>query len=752
MKQYKPSSSNNSSSLKSFRSKKGSALMTVLIVGMGLLLVVGITLRWGLTEKKLNTRHVLRQQAKNAAESMVEYGFAELIARFTEQTSFPLTELQSNPLTQPTTYTSFFSDSNISTDTADTYLQGGQIPPGEWKYIDPKDPANETDPLRGKRVFVREVVVYGKATAKSSGFGGDITSYTMQKLQVRDAPLLSHAIFYNMDLEMHSGSTMDISGPIHSNTDIWMECNQSGPLTLHEGVTAAGHIYHGYKQTNTVQKTGDLWIKDSGGTKRNMYDGGSRSSNSSWLDSRDPDWRAKASQRWDGAVQDSAHQVPTLNPLGISDYVPDDPTTSANERENHAYSIIEPVLSTSHPDYKGSDNRSQKFAYKAGLLLKVTEATSGSRFEVTGYTYERTNPDNPLSPPVLDSNGDPVLKELQIPAQLIGGANADMDGIEASEDMQEEAYYRTGGNVYGGMYDHRNDIAMDVISIDVGKLKDKIESDSASDWSSSGASEYQPEKWWNGVVYVEFPIESSSGGRTDKIVKGKYDDVALHVINGKNIPDPYANNTNFVSERGMTLATNQPMYVVGHFNADGNLESDAATALDNDNYTTGWEPPAALVADTITVLSTNWKNNRKYSDDSVNSSNRPAPSHGEISAALITGITPTVPLAEGGDGSTSGGVHNFPRFLEYWSPSNDTFTIRGSLVSLFESEVHDAPRPSNYTHYYYWPARNFGFNDNFRNGIYPPGAPNARTFRRVAFKDMTEAEYNDAINNLWTAP
>ena len=47
----------------------------------------------------------------------MEYGFAELIQRFTNQTSFPVNELapQNNPLALPASATTFFSGTNIDT-------------------------------------------------------------------------------------------------------------------------------------------------------------------------------------------------------------------------------------------------------------------------------------------------------------------------------------------------------------------------------------------------------------------------------------------------------------------------------------------------------------------------------------------------------------------------------------------------------------------------------------------------------------
>ncbi len=750
------------------RRKKGSALMTVMMIGTGLLLVAGVTLNWSVTEKRLNIRHVLRVQAKNASESIVEYGFAELIARFVGQTSFPINELQTRPLKQPTAYSSFYADSEISTNSSDTILTGGVVPPGEWRYIDPADPVNDLDPMKGKRVFVREIEVFGKATAEPSGFGGDLTAYTMQRLQVRDAPLFGHAVFYNMDLEMHSGSTMTISGPIHSNTDIWMEANSSGPLNLTEGVSSAGRIMHGEKKRGITTKTGPVYIKDSGGTSRNMYNGGSTSSYSSWLDHRDAEWREKSVQRWDGMAQDSAHQVHTLNPLGIDDYVPDNPyTTGVNELENHAYSVIEPVLPTAHVDYKDDAVRKQKFAYKAGLIVSVTgngrvgipansapPVAAGSyvpnSYTVKAYRYQRTNPDDPTSAPVLAADGTPVRIELKIPDGVFGAPNSSLSSISSSDTATVDDYQKnSSGRPIGGMFDHRQDKALDILAINVGKLKDAVEDNDAADWdpAGTGGSTYKPEKWWNGVTYVEFPTVANSGGRVDKIVKGNDVNVALMTINAKQIPDPYLTNTNFVAERGWTLATNNPLYSMGHFNANGTGAN--SVALDSAN-----EPPAALVADTFTVLSSRYgesgRGRQRSADGSVSSSNRPTYST-EISAAILTGLAPTVPQgAPGDDGSSSGGLHNFPRFIEYWS--GKTLTIRGSLVSLFQSEVHPGTRPSNYTHYYRWPSRNFGFSQNFRDGNYPPGSPNARTFRRTAFKDLTEAEYTTAINSLWTGP
>ena len=553
---------------------------------------------------------------------------------------------------------------------------------------------------------------------------------------------------------------MYVRGPIHVNGDAWMEAKPSGPLYIEEGIMTTGQILHGRKQTMTHTRSGPVYIKDSGGTDRDMRNTtGAWNTDAGWLDSRDPDWRELASQRWDGAAQDSQHQVPSLNPLGFSDYVPDDPTTGPIETENHGYAVIEPVLSTLHLDYKGDSVRKQKYACKAGLVFEVTSndpagGTPGDpaavvNFTVTAKRINRTNPLDPSSPPALDANGDLTYTTLQLPNDVIGAVNGNLNAI--ATDGQSDDYKMTGADVTGGMYDHRPDIELDLITIDVEKLKDAIDDNDEDDWSTSADPDDRPERWWNGVVYVQFPTQVDpmstiqSTNRVDKIVPGSRPDVALMLIETQDIPDPYLTNNSFHPERGFSIATNNPIYTVGHVNADGNSGTGTAQALDDPN-----EPPMAIAADTFTVLTENYGDSNKGRENSkanqVNNANRPG-AYTELSAAILTGLIPTVPQPLGGSGATSGGVHNFPRMIEWWAGT--TMRIRGSMVALFESEVHAQPRPTDYTHYYRWPTRDFGFNDNFRNGIYPPGSPNARSFRRVAFKDITRQEYDTALANLF---
>ncbi len=633
---------------------------------------------------------------------------------------------------------------------------------------------------------MQEVTIYGRATS-APALGKALNSYTTQTLQVRDAPLLSHAVFYNMDLEMHSGSTMDIGGPIHSNTDIWAMAKSSGPLSLNGTVTAGSRIMHGRKANGQHDYTGPVNIRDGSNNPISMYEGGPTSNDESWLDNRDDEWVELADQTWDGNAQDGAHGVPTLNALEVLPYIPDNPTTDkndpdGNELENYAYSIIEPVLPTANANYKGANVRAQKFAFKAGLTFEVTKVAADN-YTVAAYHYRRVDNTDPTSDLVFDGNNDPIKDYLDdIPLNVIGKGLVTGDnftGIDPGADANTpganhvDAYAAGGGSsaVTGCLFDKRVDSTgdgrLDVISLNVGTggLKDAIESN--VNWDSAGDDKSKPSSWWNGVVYVEFPsapLNAAAVNRNgnDQLVVAD-PEVVFQTINAREIPDPKKDSAvagQFIEERGMSLATNAPLYVVGSYNADGIAHADDSTLPDDATYVD--EPPALLAGDTTTILSAKWGKNREESNQTMKwNYNTNHPTNGahparslsgatytEISAALITGLAPTYPDGTpNADGTSSGGLHNFPRMIENWG--NGTMTIRGSLVALFESEVHNQSRPSNYKEYYRWPSRDFGFNQNFADGNYPPGAPIVRTFRRTAFRDMTKAEYDTAIANLF---
>ena len=129
----------------------------------------------------------------------------------------------------------------------------------------------------------------------------------------------------------------------------------------------------------------------------------------------------------------------------------------------------------------------------------------------------------------------------------------------------------------------------------------------------------------------------------------------------------------------------------------------------------------------------------------------------EISSCLLVGIVPTnhnaVGLSDGppvasANGQTSGGVHNFPRLLEFWGSAG--LYIRGSMVAMFESRVAMEPWT---VRIYSAPGRYWGLHQNLRNANHDlPLEPVLLSARRLGFKEITAAEYNTMKTTIEALP
>jgi hypothetical protein len=180
--------------------------------------------------------------------------------------------------------------------------------------------------------------------------------------------------------------------------------------------------------------------------------------------------------------------------------------------------------------------------------------------------------------------------------------------------------------------------------------------------------------------------------------------------------------------RGLTIVSDQPVYIQGDFNR-------------NENWI-----PAAFLADAINILSNAWDSDsrsRQYLHEIRDGQlvvNRRA-SDTEVNAAFLAGTDTTggVEGEEGQDrGEYNGGLENYPRFHEAWrwrSGNNltyVTFTYRGSFVSLGNSRKAGGRwclRMNNCNGYatfygtYDLPERQWSYDVRFSRGQLPPLSP-----------------------------
>lgn len=160
---------------------------------------------------------------------------------------------------------------------------------------------------------------------------------------------------------------------------------------------------------------------------------------------------------------------------------------------------------------------------------------------------------------------------------------------------------------------------------------------------------------------------------------------------------------------GFTLVTPNPLYVWGNYNC---TNPSAYQSPD-----TSYSVPAALIADAVTILSTNWSDATSFLSFSVNASYWRA-TNTTVNAAILAGIVPT---KSSSSGNFSGGVQNFPRLLENWYGA--TLWLNTSIVCLYNSKEATNRFVGPWV-YYAPPARRFLWDTNFLNAAkLPPGTP-----------------------------
>jgi hypothetical protein len=177
---------------------------------------------------------------------------------------------------------------------------------------------------------------------------------------------------------------------------------------------------------------------------------------------------------------------------------------------------------------------------------------------------------------------------------------------------------------------------------------------------------------------------------------------AVRVTNGGQLPNPGG------STKGMTVATPFPIYVWKNYNCTNN----GISGLGSSNTATT-TLPAALMGDSITILSPNWSDpNSIYKFIGGSSA-----SDTTVNAAIVAGIVPSNPNT---NGNYSGGVENVMRSLEDWTGS--TLTYNGSVVVPFYSQyaTNSWQQTGNY---YNAPHRNWSFDSNFSDFKLPPLTP-----------------------------
>ena len=169
---------------------------------------------------------------------------------------------------------------------------------------------------------------------------------------------------------------------------------------------------------------------------------------------------------------------------------------------------------------------------------------------------------------------------------------------------------------------------------------------------------------------------------------------------------------------GLTIASENPVYIQGNFNASGGFGTHVATAV---------------LADAVTLLSNAWNDVNSFQHPQDPSSRPGSETWFRVAIIAGKGLSFPHPSWSYQDYGTDGGVHNFLRLLEEW---NGTIHYLGSLGSFYYNrQAVGIYKCCN--NVYSPPTRDFTFDTDFLTpALLPPNTPMFRDINTLGFRQV----------------
>jgi hypothetical protein len=217
------------------------------------------------------------------------------------------------------------------------------------------------------------------------------------------------------------------------------------------------------------------------------------------------------------------------------------------------------------------------------------------------------------------------------------------------------------------VYDRREGKNVDVTTLNMAQARAQL----------NGASGF------NNILYID-----------DATSTGYADPKAIRLTNGSILPS-----------EGLTVASQNPVYIQGDYNLG----------------TPSTRVSSSVFADAVTILSNSW-------NDTLSSSalrfRQAIPT--TVNTAIVAGFLPSGWRNEFNvQYGYSGGLNNFPRFLEDWG--GEKFTYNGSMIELFTSKIATGEWDTGSI--YVPPVRVWDFDSRFTDTP-PPGSLDAVSIGR----------------------
>lgn len=760
--------------MKSFK-QKGFILVTTLIFVSVLAIVLATLAKYGILSRKLNESQSNMIRGQLSAETAVEFAAAQIESRFMS-TSTLTKDMLLNDQPEAPALTDFPDTMKVE----EIEVLTGIVPTGEIEFIDPTDKDNEQDPLKGQRVLSRYLLIIGQSEVNGRKYSGKM------RLQVRDANLFSYNVFFANDCSLAGSGTVTYNGHIYVGGEARIgETSGNASHTFLGTIVSADKVIVRENITNS----GALYITTPGGTKKSLNNkttGSARSdflfngNTPGWAKTFGDDWKTASTNFTKGAVMDSTHGINAFSPPALKNAAesfhqiieapiplptgqtpesyaaataghtqPYDPQIEAIKMGNKANLIIEVDVNYSNTTYfpnlepngwgqvslaKNSVGQSTSSSHNIDTTTKALLAYDTNRTADTNTINVKAYVMQP------DDNGEYVRDGQRYTRKDVTD-DINATTVKVSGNYSANAIVKTkdSDNKPIKFWDARRRQWIHTADIDMEVLKEAVDSNIIPGW--------------NGAVFVESKVngqvlDQRVNSRTDG--KRKFDQypgidtaVSQSTFNtysrtGVRLVNGQAGNIPTTDEvEGFTIATNNHLYIKGHFNADGTVTTNATTAAAPDAN----EVPVAILADTVSVQSSNWED--RYSRINFNHNEKDG-SNLEISAGIATGVMPEATST--GVASNSRSSDSMIRYMEDFS--GRTYVHRGSVVNLWDSlvspqaVVYSGSDSRNATHQV--PQnRVIVFSDLFGEGAFPPESPRFRTFQRIHYRDIYEPEYDE---------
>jgi hypothetical protein len=640
-------------------------------------------------------------------------------------------------------------------------------------------------------------------------------------------PLFQFAAFYNDDLDFYFPPDMTLNGRMHTNGNLYLNATSSATLSINGQVSAAGlNATTGLPKSSPLQPLirgeKDNQAPECGGVVRIMRD-----RNLGWqnLNCNGSSTRTRYGQTttspsnisdWGANIQLG---VPRLTVPAAGDFAP---TAGASYWSNADLRIVLNVVnnaafpsgtSVSSIEVQNADGTSNALATAAlnscsaldsagtaitSNLTSAAGATAAS-LSMTPNTAQKFRVGDTL---IVGSDWDGNVVTGPTAAGGTSDANAgNTPAVNTGATLNLRQQLRGTGQVSGVVvrkavvssadtfYNYREKYSIGGVVTTGGTRGQYIRMLNVDVRELMNCAYNQPnlmdgkllsDSTQGGLVWY-FTVKDNSGNTNN------FRKYGIRLYNGRSLRSTIAAAPEIA---GLTIISNQAVYVQGDYNLKDDSTAAPTTVADDPStagITETWKP-AAIMADSVHVLSNRWRsddfNSTRYTGNLPESQNstvgklicvldgatcstiipipsqtlidsqthRPVATATSINAAFLGGTFS--PVNEGDP--VMGGLNNYPRFYENWNTV--AFKYRGSFVSLRQPAYNVAPFCGSWQpttcNIYVPPLRNWdyenvsglnnaGFNDAQN---LPPMTPRAVYLRQEVFTRSYDRAAIDIFN------